>query len=99
MDARFFNPPLPRQKGRKGRPRVVGTRQLTPRTRAVRKATMWERMTIPGWRTKDGRTERAVDVSTGTALWSTHSKTMPVRWVLTSDPAARRDARVRLLRA
>ena len=30
MDARFFNPPPPRKKGQKGRPRVLGTRQLTP---------------------------------------------------------------------
>ena len=100
LDARFFNPPPPRKKGQKGRPRVRGTRQLTPRTRAVRKATEWVRMTIPGWQTKDGRTERAVDVATGTALWSAHGKTMPVRWVLDSGPdRARRDARVRLLRS
>ena len=94
LDARFFNPPPPRKKGRKGRPRVRGTRQLTPRTRAVRKATKWVRMTIPGWRTKDGRTERAVDVATGTALWSAHGKTMPVRWVLTRDPTGRAETRV-----
>jgi DDE superfamily endonuclease len=31
MDARFFNPPPPRKPGQRGRPRVVGTRQLTPR--------------------------------------------------------------------
>ena len=54
MDARFFNPPPPRKTGHRGRPRVVGTRQLTPKTRAVRTATKWERMTIPGWRAKDG---------------------------------------------
>jgi hypothetical protein len=94
LDARFFNPPPPRKKGQKGRPRVRGTRQLTPRTRAVRKATEWVRMTIPGWRTKDGRTERAVDVATGTALWSAHGKTMPVRWVLTRDPTGRAETRV-----
>jgi hypothetical protein len=94
MDARFFNPPPPRKKGQKGRSRVVGTRQLTPRTRAVRKATKWARMTIPGWRTKDGRAERAVDVATSTALWSAHGKTMPVRWVLTRDPAGRAETRV-----
>ena len=94
LDARFFNPPPPRQKGQKGRPRVLGTRQLTPRTRAVRKATEWVRMTIPGWRTKDGRTARAVDVATGTALWSAHGKTMPVRWVLTRDPTGRAATRV-----
>lgn len=94
LDARFFNPPPPRKKGQKGRPRVRGTRQLPPRTRAVRKATKWVRMTIPGWRTKDGRTERAVDVATGTALWSAHGKTMPVRWVLTRDPTGRAETRV-----
>ena len=94
IDARFFNPPPPRKRGQKGRPRVVGTRQLAPRTRAVRKATKWERMTIPGWRTKDGRTERAVDVATGTALWSAQGKTMPVRWVLTRDPTGRAETRV-----
>ena len=94
MDARFFNPPPPRQKGQKGRPRVVGTRQLTPRTRAARKATTWERMTVPGWRTKDGKDEREVDVATGKALWSAHGKTMPVRWVLTRDPAGRAETRV-----
>ena len=94
MDARFFNPPPPRKRGQKGRPRVVGTRQLTPRTRAVRKATKWARMTIPGWRTKDGRAERAVDVATSTALWSAHGKTMPVRWVLTRDPTRRAETGV-----
>ena len=30
MDARFFNPPPARKTGQKGRPRVIGTRQLTP---------------------------------------------------------------------
>ena len=94
MDARFFNPPPPRKRGQKGRPRMVGTRQLTPRTRAVRKATKWERMSIPGWRTRDGRTGREVDVATGTALWSARAKTMPVRWVLTRDPAGRAETRV-----
>ncbi|PPQ29941.1 hypothetical protein CCS01_20285 [Rhodopila globiformis] len=34
MDARFFNPPRPRKDRQKGRSRVLGTRQLTPKTRA-----------------------------------------------------------------
>jgi hypothetical protein len=80
MDARFFNPPPPRKKGQKGRSRVVGTRQLTLKTRAVRKATKWARMTVPGWRTKDGLMDRDVDVATGTALWNSHAMTVPVRW-------------------
>jgi hypothetical protein len=94
MDARFFNPPPPRKKGQKGRSRVLGTRQLTPQTRAVRKATKWVRMTIPGWRAADGATDRDVDVATGTALWNSHAMTVPVRWVLTRDPARRAETRV-----
>lgn len=93
MDARFFNPPPPRKPGQKGRSRVLGTRQLTPRTRAVRKATKWERMTIAGWRAKDGATDREVDVATGTALWNSNGITLPVRWVLTRDPAGRAETR------
>jgi hypothetical protein len=87
MDARFFNPPPPRKTGQKGRSRVLGTRQLTPKTRAVRTATKWMRMSIAGWRAKDGATDRAVDVATGTALWNSHGITLPVRRVLTRDPA------------
>jgi hypothetical protein len=93
MDARFFNPPPPRKPGQRGRSRVVGTRQLTPKTRAVRKATRWERVSIPGWRAKDGTMRRDVDVATGTALWSAHGKTLPVRWVLTRDPVGRAETR------
>ncbi|MBV8704093.1 MAG: transposase [Acetobacteraceae bacterium] len=93
MDARLFNPPPPRKTGQKGRPPLLGTRQLTPRTRAVRTATKWMRMTVPGWRAKDGATDRDVDVATGTALWNSHGMTVPVRWVLTRDPAGRAETR------
>ncbi len=94
MDARFFNPPPLRKTGQKGRPRIVGTRQLTPKTRAVRQATKWVRMTIPGWRAADGTTDHDVDVATATALWNSHGITVPVRWVLTRDPAGRAETRV-----
>ena len=93
MDTRLFNPPPPRKPGQKGRPRVVGTRQLTLQTRACRKATKWERMSIPGWRAKDGTTDREVDVATGTALWHSRGTTLAVRWVLTRDPAGRTETR------
>jgi hypothetical protein len=94
MDARFFNPPPSRKRGQRGRPRAVGTRQLTPRTRAARKTTKWVRITVPGWRTKNGKAEREIDVATSTALWSAHGKTMAVRWVLTRDPAGHAETRV-----
>jgi hypothetical protein len=93
MDARFFNPPPPRKTGQKGRSRVLGTRQLTPKTRAVRTATKWTRMTIAGWRAADGAMDRDVDVATGTALWNSHGITLPVRWVLARDPAGRAETR------
>jgi hypothetical protein len=94
MDARFFNPPPARKKRTEGRPGVVGTRQLTPRTRALRKATQLVRMTIPGWRGEAGTTDRDVDVAPATALWHSHGITVPVRWVLTRDPAGRAEMRV-----
>ncbi len=94
MDARFFNPPPARKKAQRGRPRVLGTRQLTPKMRAVRKATKWVRMTIPGWRAADGTIDHDVDVATATALWNSHGITVPVRWVLTRDPAGRAETRV-----
>src|SRR3954454_15702591 len=93
MDARFFNPPPLRRTGQKGRSRVLGTRQLTPKTRAIRKATKWVRMTISGWRAADGATDHDVDVATGTALWNSHGMTVPVRWVLTRDRAGRAETR------
>ena len=93
MDARFFNPPPPRKPGQKGRSRILGTRQLTPKTRAIRKATKWTRMSIPGWRAKSGAADREIDVATGTALWNAHGITLPVRWVLTRDPAGRAETR------
>src|ERR1700712_4569775 len=77
MDARFFNPPPPRKKGQKGSSRVIGTRQLTLKTRAVRKVTKWVRMTVPRWQIKGGLMDRDVDVATGTALWNAHAMTVP----------------------
>jgi hypothetical protein len=73
----------------------VGTRQLTPKARSVRKATKWMRMTIQGWRAQDGTMDREVEVATGTALWNSLGITLPVRWLLTRDPAGRLSTRGR----
>jgi hypothetical protein len=51
-------------------------------------------MTIPRGRAADGTTERAVDATSGTALWHSHGLTVPVRWVLTRDPDERAETRV-----
>jgi hypothetical protein len=51
-------------------------------------------MTIRRWRAEDGTTDRPVDVATETALWNAHGITVPVRWVLTRDPAGHAETRV-----
>jgi hypothetical protein len=92
LDAHFFNPPPPRKRGQKGRSRVLGTRQLTPRTRA--QGHQVGAHDHPGMADEGRPGGAAVDVATGPALWSAHGKTMPVRRVLTRDPAGRAETRV-----
>src|SRR5690349_16456677 len=40
-----------------------------------------------------GWPDRDVDVTTVTALWNSHGMAVPVRWVLTRDPAGRAETR------
>lgn len=94
MDARLFDPPPPREMGKRGRPRVIGGRQQTPRERLEASTTDWTRMTIAGWKTANGNANQPVDVATGTALWNRHAFTVPVRWILTRDVSRRAEPRV-----
>jgi DDE superfamily endonuclease len=86
--ARLFDPPPERKPGRRGRPRVVGARQPTPKDRLTDPATEWRRVRVPGWAGADGR-ERAMDVVSGMALWHNTNaapEPVPVRWVIARDP-------------
>src|SRR5438128_11485354 len=50
--------------------------------------TAWETLTINWY----GGTQRKLEVTTGTALWySTGTAPVPIRWVLTRDPAGKQD--------
>ena len=52
-------------------------------------ATMWQRVTVPGWY---GEGERTVEVSTDTAVWRHGGMPIvPIRWVLVRDPLGRFD--------
>jgi hypothetical protein len=78
LDARLFDPPLPRRGGRRGRPRCRGARQPTLVERVVDPKTPW----VSGWY---GQTERCLDIVSGTALWDHHGRRVPIRWVLVRD--------------
>ena len=84
LDARLFDPPLPRRPGTRGRPRVSGARQPTLAERLADPETRWRRVTIAGWY---GRAERQVDLVSGTALWHHPGKQVPIRWLLVRDVA------------
>jgi DDE superfamily endonuclease len=84
LDARLFDPPPPRQPGTMGRPRVSGARQPTLAERLADPQTGWRRITVAGWY---GRTERQIDLISGTALWYHPGKRVPIRWLLVRDVA------------
>jgi hypothetical protein len=84
LDARLFDPAPPRRPGTMGRPRVSGARQPTPAERLTDPNTRWRRVTVAGCY---GRTERQIDLISGTALWYHPGKRVPIRWLLVRDVA------------
>jgi hypothetical protein len=82
LDARLFDPPSPRRPGTRGRPRVSGARQPTLAERLADPGTRWRRVTVAGWY---GRTERRIELVSGTALWHHPGKRVPIRWLLVRD--------------
>jgi DDE superfamily endonuclease len=90
LDARLFAPPPPPKHHQKGRPRVVGTRLPNLSTVLSDPKTQWEPIIVTWY----GATERKREVTTGTALWyATGTKPLPIRWVLTRDPAGKLEPR------
>ena len=88
LDANLYAPPKPREPGRRGRPAVKGA--ALPKLNAVLidTSTDWQVVSLPWY---DGP-PRTLEFCTGTALWY-HSgqDPLPIRWVLTRDPAGQRD--------
>jgi hypothetical protein len=82
LDARLFDPPARRRPGTVGRPRVIGERQASLAERLVNPKTRWRRLRVTGWY---GRSERLVEIVTGTALWHHPGRLVPIRYVLVRD--------------
>ncbi len=81
LDARLFEPP-PQRRPRVGRPRVVGGRLPSLSQQLASRDTRWRRLQITGWY---GRTERQVEIVSGTAIWSHPGHHVPIRYVLVRD--------------
>ena len=89
LDIALYTPAPPRRPGTRGRPRKKGARLPRLATVLGEPTTRWQRVTVSGWY---GDTTRAVEVATGTAVWSSAGKpVVPLRWVLVRDPTGRFD--------
>ncbi|HEY7355890.1 MAG TPA: transposase, partial [Ktedonobacterales bacterium] len=87
LDAVFHAPPPERTRQTIGRPRVVGKRLPSLEQVLQNEETTWQPLTLAWY----GEGERTVECCTGTALWyRTGSAPLPIRWVLTRDPAGER---------
>jgi hypothetical protein len=84
LDARLFDPPRPRRRGAVGRPPTIGRRQPSLARRLAARDTRWRRVRVTGWY---GRTERIVEIVSGTAIWHHPGRRVPIRYVLVRDPA------------
>jgi hypothetical protein len=84
LDARLFDLPPRRQPGTIGRPRVIGKRQPTLAERLANPKTRWRRFRVTGWY---GRSERLVEIVSGTAIWHHPGRFVPIRYVLVRDAA------------
>lgn len=82
LDASLYDFP-PKQKAKRGRPRIVGERLPNLETLAKDKKQKWVRLSAPWYsgKTKD------LDVLTGTCLWYHNTVGgVPIRWIITKDP-------------
>ncbi len=83
MDANLFHFPPPKHKGR-GRPRKKGKPHKKLSEFLKDRRLSWQRCRISLWY---GRTNRIVEIATGTALWYRGGiDPVPIRWLLVRDP-------------
>jgi DDE superfamily endonuclease len=89
LDARLYEPPPARRRGRPGRPRIKGARLPALKTRLADRKTRWQSATVPNWY---GNIGRRIQFCSGTAIWY-HGGLPPasIRWVLIREPEGRFD--------
>ena len=83
LDANLYAP-APSRRRRRGRPPIKGKRLAKLNQVLQDPGTIWQRHTVTLWY---GRTNRIVELATGTAVWY-HSglPPVPIRWLLVRDP-------------
>ena len=88
LDARLFDFPPPRPKGKRGPNRIIGQRQPTLKQRLTHRKTKWLELIIPHWY---GQKQKTLLVCSGTAIWYKASfAAVPLRWILIKDPEQKR---------
>jgi DDE superfamily endonuclease len=88
LDACLCEPPPPRRLGATGRPPVKGARLPSLAERLSDPATSWRRIRLDRWY---GRTERRLDITSGTALWHHPGTRVAIRGVLVRDPEGEKE--------
>jgi len=89
LDAALYEPAPPRPPGTVGRPRTKGKCLANLSDVLTDPATVWQRVTVPGWY---GGGERTIEISTNTAVWRHGGMpVVPIRWVLIRDPLGKFD--------
>jgi hypothetical protein len=63
---------------------VIGRRQPALAERLANPSTRWRRQLVTGWY---GRSERGVEIVSGTALWHHPGRLVPIRYMLVRDAA------------
>jgi hypothetical protein len=90
LDARLFTPAPEREPGAVGRPRVAGDRLPDLDIVLADPKAEWSRAAV---RWYDGA-DRDLEIAGGTAVWYHNGfEPLPLRWVLTRDPAGRLEPR------
>src|SRR3954467_6509329 len=87
LDAALHHPPPRRRRGQRGRSRLLGVRQPTLKQRLANPRTQWRRLLVKGWY---GRSERTLEIVSGTAIWAKPGQRVPIRYVLVRDPTGER---------
>jgi hypothetical protein len=83
LDANLFGFP-PQKRKRRGRPPIKGKRHKKLAAILTDRNVSWKRYRVSLWY---GRTNRIVEIATGTALWYRGGvPPVPVRWLLVRDP-------------
>ncbi len=90
LDARLFTPAPAKVPGRVGRPRVAGDRLPNLDVVLADPKTEWSGVAVRWYH----GAEKALELASGTAVWYHNGmEPLPIRWVLTRDPAGQLEPR------